>query len=108
MTLLMLLMLVSGLSMATVQIVLDDDAIEKRSLFGTKRLLLSEISCRCHYYTRAGLIVNLYANNTPLRMFRSDMRVPIGLFSLKAGEQILEFMEPIPENDRCSHWRNVT
>ncbi len=100
MSLLLLIMVPLGLSMATIRIVLDDDTIEKRTIFGSTRLQLSEIGYRCHFYSRYVAIMDLYTKNAP-RMFIPNMRVPLGLFSLSAEQEILKFIEPIPERD---HW----
>jgi hypothetical protein len=107
MALIALLMLVCGLNMATIRVVLEGDAIEKRTIFGSKRLHLSGIGYRCHYYSRYVAIANLYAKDTPQRMFRPDMRLPIGLFSLSAGQAILQFIEPIPVSECCVYWRGT-
>ncbi len=107
MVLFLLFMLASGLIMATTRVILMGDIIEKRTIFGRKRLQLSEIDCRCHYNAGYVAMVNLYAKNTRKRIFFPDMRVPVGEFRPDDWDKILGFIESVPVSDHCAVWRGI-
>ena len=107
MCLILLVMLASGFIVATTRVILVGDIIEKRTIFGRKRLQLSEIDCRCHYNAGYVAMVNLYAKNTRKRIFFPDMRVPVGYFRLDDTDKILGFIESVPVSDHCAVWRGI-